>query len=123
MRVIRTNGFSETDKVLAQTIALRVVQTLRLKARDESTTRRSRERGADQGCLHLADSERAVGGDKTTVIREAGRLGLGCFGLWQKVYDGRWRPEGASRQISCPSLASGRISIDHNRPVSASNVD
>lgn len=33
MRVIRAKGFSETDKVLAQTIALRVVQTLRMRAR------------------------------------------------------------------------------------------
>ena len=33
MRVIRAKGFSETDKVLAQTIALRVVQTLRMRAK------------------------------------------------------------------------------------------
>jgi len=33
MRVFRAKGFSETDKVLAQTIALRVVQTLRMRAR------------------------------------------------------------------------------------------
>jgi len=42
MRVIRAKGFSETDKVLAQTIALRVVQTLRMRARRgkvESVTR------------------------------------------------------------------------------------
>lgn len=42
MRVIMAKGFSETDKVLAQTIALRVVQTLRMRARQgkvESVTR------------------------------------------------------------------------------------
>jgi hypothetical protein len=33
MRVIRAKGLSETDKVLAQTVALRVVQTLRMRAR------------------------------------------------------------------------------------------
>jgi hypothetical protein len=33
MRVIRAKGLSETDKVLTQTIALRVVQTLRQRAR------------------------------------------------------------------------------------------
>jgi hypothetical protein len=33
MRVIRAKGFAEDDKVLAQTIALRIVQTLRMKAR------------------------------------------------------------------------------------------
>jgi len=42
MRVIRAKGFPEDDKVLAQTIALRVVQTLRMRARRgavESVTR------------------------------------------------------------------------------------
>jgi hypothetical protein len=42
MRVIRAKGLCETDKVLAQTIALRVVQTLRMRARRgrvESVTR------------------------------------------------------------------------------------
>jgi len=29
MRVIRANGLSDNDRVLAQTVALRVVQTLR----------------------------------------------------------------------------------------------
>src|SRR5437868_2993642 len=33
MRVIRAKGLSESDKVLAQTVALRVVQTLRMRAR------------------------------------------------------------------------------------------
>ncbi|HEY1836391.1 MAG TPA: hypothetical protein VGG36_01940 [Rhizomicrobium sp.] len=33
MRVIRAKGLSEDDKVLAQTVALRVVQTLRMRAR------------------------------------------------------------------------------------------
>jgi hypothetical protein len=42
LRVIRAKGLSESDKVLAQTVALRVVQTLRLRARRgkvESVTR------------------------------------------------------------------------------------
>jgi hypothetical protein len=42
LRVIRAKGLSESDKVLAQTIALRVVQTLRMRARRgkvESVTR------------------------------------------------------------------------------------
>jgi hypothetical protein len=33
LRVIRANGLSENDKALAQTVALRVVQTLRMRAR------------------------------------------------------------------------------------------
>jgi len=33
MRVIRAKGLTESDKVLAQSIALRVVQTLRMRAR------------------------------------------------------------------------------------------
>ncbi len=33
LRVIRAKGLSESDKVLAQTVALRVVQTLRMRAR------------------------------------------------------------------------------------------
>lgn len=33
VRVIRAKGLSESDKVLAQTVALRVVQTLRMRAR------------------------------------------------------------------------------------------
>ncbi len=33
MRVIRAKGLSESDKVLAQTVALRVVQTLRSRAK------------------------------------------------------------------------------------------
>jgi hypothetical protein len=33
LRVIRAKGLSENDKVLAQTVALRVVQTLRMRAR------------------------------------------------------------------------------------------
>ena len=33
LRVIRAKGLSESDKVLAQTVALRVVQTLRSRAR------------------------------------------------------------------------------------------
>jgi hypothetical protein len=33
LRIIRAKGLSESDKVLAQTIALRVVQTLHLRAR------------------------------------------------------------------------------------------
>src|SRR5213595_2630859 len=33
LRVIRAKGLSEADKVLAQTVALRVVQTLRSRAR------------------------------------------------------------------------------------------
>jgi hypothetical protein len=33
LRVNRANGLSESDKVLAQTVALRVVQTLRMRAR------------------------------------------------------------------------------------------
>lgn len=42
LRVIRAKGLSEADKVLAQTVALRVVQTLRMRARRgkiESVTR------------------------------------------------------------------------------------
>jgi hypothetical protein len=42
LRVIRAKGLSESDKVLAQTVALRVVQTLRMRARRgkvESITR------------------------------------------------------------------------------------
>ena len=42
MQVIRAKGLSEADKVLAQTVALRVVQTLRMRARRgkvESVTR------------------------------------------------------------------------------------
>jgi hypothetical protein len=42
LRVIQAKGLSESDKVLAQTIALRVVQTLRMRARRgkvESVTR------------------------------------------------------------------------------------
>src|ERR1700728_4070045 len=42
LRVIRAKGLSESDKVLAQTVALRVVQTLRMRARRgkvESVTR------------------------------------------------------------------------------------
>jgi hypothetical protein len=42
LRVIRAKGLSENDKVLAQTVALRVVQTLRMRARRgkvESVTR------------------------------------------------------------------------------------
>ncbi len=33
LRVIRAKGLSESDKVLAQTVALRVMQTLRMRAR------------------------------------------------------------------------------------------
>src|SRR5476649_538231 len=33
LRVIRAKGLSESDKVLAQTVALRVVQTLQMRAR------------------------------------------------------------------------------------------
>jgi hypothetical protein len=33
LRVIQAKGLSENDKVLAQTVALRVVQTLRTRAR------------------------------------------------------------------------------------------
>lgn len=33
LRIIKAKGLSETDKVLAQSIALRVVQTLRMRAR------------------------------------------------------------------------------------------
>ena len=33
LRIIRAKGLSESDKVLAQSIALRVVQTLRMRAR------------------------------------------------------------------------------------------
>ena len=42
LRVIRAKGLTESDKVLAQTVALRVVQTLRMRARRgkvESVTR------------------------------------------------------------------------------------
>jgi hypothetical protein len=42
LRVIRAKGLSESDKVLAQTVALRIVQTLRMRARRgkvESVTR------------------------------------------------------------------------------------
>jgi hypothetical protein len=33
LRAIRAKGLSENDKVLAQTVALRVVQTLQMRAR------------------------------------------------------------------------------------------
>lgn len=33
VRVMRAKGFPETDKVMAQSIALRIVQTLRMRAR------------------------------------------------------------------------------------------
>jgi len=33
LRIIKAKGLSESDKVLAQSIALRVVQTLRMRAR------------------------------------------------------------------------------------------
>ena len=33
LRIIRAKGLTESDKVLAQSIALRVVQTLRMRAR------------------------------------------------------------------------------------------
>jgi len=42
LRVIEAKGLSESDEVLAQTVALRVVQTLRMRARRgkvESVTR------------------------------------------------------------------------------------
>jgi hypothetical protein len=48
LRVIRAKGLSESDKVLAQTVALRVVQTLRMRARN-------------QGGLHLAYSRGTMG--------------------------------------------------------------
>ena len=44
-RVIRAKGFSETDKVLAQTIALRVVQTLRMRARRGKVESVTRDKG------------------------------------------------------------------------------
>jgi hypothetical protein len=42
LRVIRAKGLTDSDKVLAQTVALRIVQTLRMRARRgkvESVTR------------------------------------------------------------------------------------
>jgi hypothetical protein len=48
LRVIRSKGLSESDKVLAQTVALRVVQTLRMRARQ------GRKRDKDKGRLCMA---------------------------------------------------------------------
>jgi hypothetical protein len=45
MRVIRAKGLSETDKVLAQTIALRVVQTLRMRARRNKVVCQTKTKG------------------------------------------------------------------------------
>ena len=45
MRVIRAKGLSETDKVLAQTVALRVVQTLRMRARRSKVVCHTKTKG------------------------------------------------------------------------------
>ena len=52
LRVMKAKGLSESDKVLAQTLALRVVQTLRMRARRGkvgSVTRTKGMRMADTG--------------------------------------------------------------------------
>jgi len=45
LRVIRAKSLSETDKVLAQTIALRVVQTLRMRARRSKVVCQTKTKG------------------------------------------------------------------------------
>ena len=45
MRVIRAKGLSETNKVLAQTVALRVVQTLRMRARRSKVVCQTKTKG------------------------------------------------------------------------------
>jgi hypothetical protein len=45
LRVIRAKGLSETDKVLAQTVALRVVQTLRMRARRNKVVCQTKTKG------------------------------------------------------------------------------
>lgn len=45
MRVIRAKGLSEADKVLAQTVGLRVVQTLRMRARRNKVVCETKTKG------------------------------------------------------------------------------
>jgi len=45
LRVIRAKGLSETDRVLAQTVALRVVQTLRMRARRSKVVCQTKTKG------------------------------------------------------------------------------
>jgi hypothetical protein len=45
VRVIRAKGLSESDKVLAQTVALRVVQTLRMRARRNKVVCETKTKG------------------------------------------------------------------------------
>jgi hypothetical protein len=45
LRVIRAKGLSESHKVLAQTVALRMVQTLRMRARRGKVESATRTRG------------------------------------------------------------------------------
>ena len=45
LRVIRAKGLSENDKVLAHTVALRVVQTLRMRARRNKVECQTKTKG------------------------------------------------------------------------------
>lgn len=45
VRVMRAKGFNETDKVMAQSIALRIVQTLRMRARRGKVDGTERRKG------------------------------------------------------------------------------
>lgn len=59
MRVIKAKGLSENDKVLAQTVALRVVQTLRMRARRSKVVCTTKTKGV---CVWRipAPGERAI---------------------------------------------------------------
>ena len=49
LRIIKAKGLSERDKVLAQSIALRVVQTLRMRARRNKSSASPRRKGFAYG--------------------------------------------------------------------------
>ncbi|MBI1779040.1 MAG: hypothetical protein HYR63_27195 [Proteobacteria bacterium] len=57
LRVVRAKGLSESDKVLAQTVALRVVQTLRMRARRGKVESVTRTKGV---CVWRLPSDRPV---------------------------------------------------------------
>ena len=60
LQVIRAKGLSESDKVLAQTVALRVVQTLRMPARRNKVESVTRTEGICVWRLPAASNQRTL---------------------------------------------------------------
>jgi hypothetical protein len=80
MRVIRAKGLSESDKVLAQTVALRVVQTFRMRARRGKVESATRTKGVCVWRINAATGRahrRAIGRRPADLAEHRFRFRLG----------------------------------------------